>query len=134
MRFSRVADIARAIFRREPWWAEFWSGVASVGWCVISILAASTLESRPGLRYLVEIAPGTYWEVAGISLGALQILALLSNHTAARWVAAFLQAWWWCFITRSIMAYDAASPSVALYICFAGINLFSLARLPRRHA
>lgn len=121
------------IFGREPWWAEFWSSMAAIGWALVAFSADDIVKERAAFIQLSILASPTFWEMSGVTLGCLQLFALLFANPYGRAFSAFMCAWWWTFITMSIIMNDPRAPSMALYIVFAAINLFSMVKLGRRY-
>ncbi len=121
------------IFGREPWWAEFWSSMAAIGWALTAYNASDVVNERAAFIQLAHLAPPIFWEISGVFLGSLQFFALVFANLQGRACAAFMCAGWWAVITLSIILNDPRAPSVALYIVFAAINLFSMVKLGRRY-
>lgn len=124
----------KTVFDREPWWAEFWSAIACIGWSVISISSNQSLSDRPALAILSMIAVPKFWEITGFFIGFFQFSALITGCHFGRRSAAFVAGWWWFFLTLSITLLDPAAPSIALYAVFGAINIFSMLKLAGRYA
>lgn len=68
-------------------------------------------------------------------MGAAKILVLLQDGPYVRWLrvlSCFMGAWFWSFLTTSLLMVDSSAPSVALYIVFVLTNLYSMVRLQPR--
>lgn len=130
---ARVFSHLRVMFSREPWWAEFWSSIASIGWSIISIMSYQSLVDRPALVILSMIAGPKVWEIGGIFIGFFQFAALMTGCIFGRRLAAFVSGWWWFFLTLAIATQDPSAPSIALYAVFGAINIFSMLKLARRY-
>ena len=132
MRDSRALRFLAAIFRREPWWAEFWSGATAISWAGLSYMSVEQLRDWPSMRVLTEIGGDRFWHSAGIGLGLSQLVFLLLNERWLRWGAAVLQCWFWAVLTLGVWQAVPWAPGVAVYAGWCGINLFSILRLLRR--
>ncbi len=128
-----VINHLRVMFSREPWWAEFWSAIACVGWSTISISSYQSLSDRPALAVLSMIASPKVWEVGGLFIGFFQFSALMTGCTFGRGTASFVAGWWWFFLTLAITMQDSSAPSIALYAVFGGINIFSMLKMAGRY-
>lgn len=124
----------RAIFAREPWWAELWSALAAFGWAIVSYDSPEEIKYRQAFWTLSVIANSGFWEIAGAVIGLVQFASLMACNRQLRWGSAFLASWWWVFLTMAIFQMDPQAPSLALYVVFAGINLFSMIKLARSYA
>lgn len=122
----------RLVFKREPWWAEFWSSCASLGWGSIVFFSHTDVVDRVAFEKLGLLADDAFWAGTGLLVGSVQLLALLSARRQCRWGAAFMSCWWWSFLSFAIISMDI-TPGIALYTVFAAINCFSLIRLARPH-
>lgn len=134
IRKAPVLITLKTTFSREPWWAEFWSSIACLGWSCISILSYQALTDRPAMAILSMMAPPKVWEIFGIFIGFFQFAALMTGCSFGRRSAAFVAGWWWFFLTLSITLQDPSAPSIALYAVFGAINIFSMLKLAGRHA
>lgn len=132
MKFRELIKLLRkTITEREPWWAEFWSGCAAFGWSGISAMTDGSMHDLHRFRLLTEIAGEEFWEIAGLTLGFCQITVLLLASHYGRSIAAFFLAWWWAFLAVAVSVAEPATSSIALYLCYSGANLLSLAKLPK---
>lgn len=124
----------RSIFDREPWWAELWSALAAFGWAVISYDSPDSIQLRPAYWGLSMIAGSGFWEFAGALIGLVQFASLMACNRQCRWASAFVASWWWVFLTMAFFQNDPQAPSLALYVVFGAINLFSMVKLARTYA
>lgn len=131
--FERLARAAAGMFRREPWWAEFWSAVTAVSWSGLSFASMGALRFWPSMRVLSELGGDRFWHLAGVGLGMTQMLFLLCDHRWLRWGAAVALCWFWGVLTMGVWAATPWAPAVAVYAGWCGINLFSILRLLRHH-
>lgn len=129
--FDRVARRASRVFRREPWWAEFWSAVTAIAWAGMSWGSGNELDAWPSMRVLLRIGDEGFWHAAGFGLGALQLAFLLGNRRWLRWGGAMAMGWFWAVLTLGVSV--AGAPGVAVYAGWCGINVFSVLRLLRHH-
>jgi hypothetical protein len=120
------------ILTREPWWAEFWSALAAIGWALVAFSANDVLNERAAFIQLAYMASPIFWEMSGFALGTIQLFALIFANAYGRVCASFFCTWWWTFITLSILLHDPRAPSIALYIVFAAINVFSMLKISAR--
>jgi hypothetical protein len=120
---------------REPFWADFLSGICCIGWSVISMFSSEPLVDREAYWQLAEIARySVVWEIMGITCGAIQIASVLSNSLKYRKIMLGVTSWWWLFLGIGITLNDHGAPSLVFYYCFGLFNLFILFRLARRYA
>ena len=130
--FDAVLRPIGALFQREPWWAEFWSGVTAATWAAMSYASPGALGGWPSMRVLTEIASDWSWHLAGIGLGAAQVLFLLCDLRWLRWGAALLLCWFWAVLTLGVWEAVPWAPGVAVYGGWCAVNVFSIVRLLRR--
>ncbi len=121
------ADIAR-LLRREPWWAEFWSALTAIAWGALSSLH----DPWPSMQVLLRLEDERFWHSAGMGLGVMQLVFLLSDHRLLRWVGAVALCWFWALLTVGVWAAVPGAPSVGVYAGWCAINATSICRLPRR--
>ena len=119
------------IFRREPWWAEFWSAIGALTWAAWSSLAPVGPDQIAAFRIVTRLADEGVWQVTGALLGTMQVVALVAGSRPWRRGACFLASWWWMFLLLAIALVNSSVPSLALYAVMASINLYSLVRLRR---
>lgn len=131
--FSGFIQGASSIFRREPWWAEFWSAMTAVMWSLLSSVSMGALRYWPSMRVLTELGGDRFWHVAGVAMGAMQFLFLLYDQRWLRWGAAIGMCWFWGVLTLGVWVATPWAPAVAVYAGWCGINLFSILRLLRHH-
>ena len=122
--------IAR-LFQREPWWAEFWSGVTAVLWAGLSWGSVERLGQWPSMRVLIELAADRSWHIAGLVLGGTQLICLLLDRRWPRWIAAFAMCWFWSVLAVGVWAALPWAPGVAVYAGWCGINMLCIVRLLR---
>ncbi len=128
-RFDMLLRRAKYLLNREPWWAEVWAAIATLGWAMTSTTTAS---SQPqSFRVLVELADTSVWEATGFLLGSAQLLVLLTDSRPWRRLVCFLASWWWMMLLLALLLAVPGAPSLALYAVMAAVNLFSLVRLRR---
>jgi hypothetical protein len=120
-------------FRREPWLAEFWSAWAAIGWAVISINSHEELSARQSYILMVRVADTQTWEMLGLALGLCQLAALIYDERMWRWGVAVVLSWWWSLLSVGIYMVDKDAPGLALFVSYAGINIFSLFRLLKHY-
>ena len=131
--FDGLIQGAATIFRREPWWAEFWSAMTAVMWSSLSFASMGALQYWPSMRVLTELGGDRFWHVAGVGMGAMQFLFLLCDQRWLRWGAAIGMCWFWGVLTLGVWVATPWAPAVAIYAGWCGINLFSILRLLRHH-
>jgi signal transduction histidine kinase len=129
LRFARYLS---TIYLREPWWAEFWSGLIGIAWGVTFFLSGADVFDRPFLILLGQISETTIWAWFCLSVGLCQLIFLLLDVRAMRWISAFIMSWFPCVVVISFLIDTPVTPTVAVYGGWAGINLFSIFRLLRR--
>ena len=115
-------------WRREPWWAEFWSGMTAIGWGALGVAASGVW---PSMSVLAQLGGAAFWEQAALVLGAMQLAFLVVDKRWLRWVGAAALAWFWAVLTLGIWAAVPGTPGVAVYAGWCGINLYSSVRLLR---
>ena len=131
---DRIKSRVSVIFGREPWWAELWSALAAFGWAAIAFDNHEELQYSSAYWAPYTVAGSGFWEIAGALIGLVQFAALMACHRQFRWVSAFVASWWWVFLTMAIFQTDPSARSLALYVVFASINLFSMVKLARSYA
>lgn len=131
--FDGLVRSATIIFHREPWWAEFWSALTAVLWSSLSFASMGALRYWPSMRVLTELGGDRFWHVAGVTMGAMQLLFLLWDQRWLRWGAAVGLCWFWGVLTLGVWVATPWAPAVAVYAGWCGINLFSILRLLRHH-
>ena len=119
------------VLRREPWWAEFWSGATAISWAAVSLSDAGAMEVWPSMSVLLQLGGERFWHAAGLGLGAAQLGFLLLDQRWLRWAAAIAMCWFWAVLTLAVWAAVPGSPGVAVYAGWCGTNLFSILRLVR---
>lgn len=117
------------VFKREPWWAEFWSALACLSWGAYSMYLPTRMEMRYQLDVLTQLASGTFWEVTAMCLGTTQFIALIWNERLVRWAVALVASWWWSMHFVAFLAVDPQARTVVFFVIFALLNLLSVARL-----
>ena len=120
-------------FRREPWWAEFWSAMTAVWWSALSFASMDPLRGWPSMRVLSELGGDRFWHLVGVGLGGAQMVFLLCDHRWLRWVAAVALCYFWGVLTLGVWAATPWAPSTAIYAGWCGINVFSILRLLRHY-
>lgn len=129
-----VRVLIRRMVDHEPWWAEWWSAVAAIGWCLFVLARTDGLASYEGFRMMLAVAPPWAWYASSLALPAGQLWALRRDGRRARWWLAFAMAWWWTFVGLGVAMHGIVVPSLWFYIVFAGMNLNSVYRLrPKGH-
>lgn len=116
------------LWRREPWWAEFWSGLTAIGWGGACVAANGVW---PSMAVLAQLGGQGFWEAAGLGLGFLQLALLLADARWLRWAGSAAMAWFWGVLTLGVWAAVPGAPGVAIYAGWCGINLYSSVRLLR---
>lgn len=128
---DRMVRFAQDVFRRDPWWAEFWSAVTALTWAGLSRASSGELRDWPSMRILIELGDDQSWQLIGLFLGGSQLLFLLCNQRWLRWCAAFLLCWFWGVLTVGVWGAVPWAPGLAVYAGWCGINVFSILRLLR---
>ena len=131
--FDTLLRGACNIFRREPWWAEFWSALTAVSWSVLSFASMDALRFWPSMRVLLELGGDRFWHVAGVGLGMMQLLFLVCDQRWLRWGASLALCWFWGVLTMGVWVATPWAPGVAVYAGWCGVNLFSILRLLRHY-
>jgi hypothetical protein len=131
---SQIISYLSGVYLREPWWAEFWSGVIAIGWAIAFIADGEPLSiSAPNTFQVMEhIAPGPWWALFCVIAGIFQLGALLANARKARWAGAIIMGWFPLTAVVAMLMSSHLVPHIAVYGGWFGINLFSVFRLPRR--
>lgn len=132
--FRAILGTSRRLLHREGWWAEFWSGVVAVQWAVLSIVGDEKLSLFASMPVLLRIGNGNFWRVILLGFGSLQIAFLIADGRWLRWAMALLMVWLWSMMTIGVWIAIPYWPPASLYFGFAGINIFSVLRLPKPHA
>lgn len=127
---AAFAEMSR-MFRREPWWAEFWSGIVAVAWAALSYVNAADLSTWPSMRVLTSLGDERFWNLVAFGLGLAQIVFLLLDERWLRWCAALALCWFWGVLTVGVWQAVPWAPFAALYAGWCGINIFSILRLLR---
>ena len=127
-----IVSLARSIYQREPWWAEGASGIGILGWFVIMGTSSAGMDERATFAYLIEAMGEMTWIRLGFLMGALQIACLLTDIRWGRWMLAFMCGWFWCVIAKASFLAIPTPPAAAVYATMAGVNIYSVLRLPRR--
>ena len=123
----------RAIFRREAWMAELWSGTAAFAWTGLSYASGQMLSSWPSMRLLAQFAGDEIWHMIGFGLAGAQFLFLLFDQRSLRWVAALAMGWFWGFLTLGVWVATPWAPAVAVYAAWCGVNVYAILHLLHRH-
>lgn len=131
--FDIVLRRAVLIFRREPWWAEFWSGATALAWATASYASTDPLAMWPSMQVLLQIGGDGLWHALGLGLGLAQLGFLVADHRWLRWGAALAMCWFWAVLTLGVWAAVPGAPGVVVYAGWCGINVFSILRLVRHH-
>ena len=121
------------LFKREPWWAEFWSASTALAWAGLSYTSVDVLADWPSMRVLTALGSDNFWHVTGFFLGVVQLAALVSEQRWCRWAASIALCWFWAVLTIGVWVAVPWAPSVAVYAGWCGINMFSILRLLRMH-
>ena len=129
----RILDRAGLLFRREPWWAEFWSGLTAMAWSAATWVRPNELDAWPSMQVLLRLETDAFWSMAGFVLGGMQVSVLLADRRWLRWGGAVTMCWFWAVLTVGIWAAVPGAPAVAVYAGWCGINVFSILRLLRHH-
>lgn len=124
---------ATLIFRREPWWAEFWSAATAMAWAGLSWISTDNLAVWPSMQVLLRIGDDRFWHVVAFGLGAGQVAFLVADHRWLRWIAALALCWFWAVMTIGVWMAVPWAPTVVVYGGWCGINVFSILRLLRHH-
>ncbi len=74
------------------------------------------------------------WGAFSMFVGIIQLIALILDRRWPRWTAAFLMSWFPSVIIVSIVANPPVTETLAPYLGWAGINLYSTFRHTRRLA
>ena len=123
----------RAVFWREPWWAEFWSAATALAWSYLSYVSRLDLAQWPSMQVLTDVADGRAWHAIAMGLGVAQLLFLLLDQRWMRWGIAIAMCWFWGVLTLGVWAATPWAPGVAVYAGWCGTNVFSILRLIRHH-
>ncbi len=129
----RAAQTVPRVFRREPWWAEFWSALTALAWAGLSWGNANDLDAWPSMQVLLRLGGERTWHLLAGGLGLAQLLFLLVDYRWLRWGGAVAGCWFWAVLTLGIWVAVPWAPGVAVYAGWCGINAFSILRLLRRH-
>lgn len=127
-----IVSLARSIYHREPWWAEVWSGLAILGWISIVATSSAGIDERASFAWMIDTLGEAGWLRTGYTLAVLQILFLMLDLRWCRFVLAFLCGWFWCIIASGSIHTIPTPPAAAVYATMAGVNIYSVLRLPRR--
>jgi len=116
---------------QEPWWAEFWSAMATFLWAVWGLINEPPLWSVPAFEMMTLVANSWLWFAIALGLSLWQFLALRHFWMTGRRVACFFLSWLWGSVSLSTMMADFSRPGLAFYIVLMMINLYSVMRLRR---
>ena len=130
MAFRPLRAGAALLWRREPWWAELWSGLTAVGWGATGVAATGVW---PSMAVLARLGGVGFWEAAGLGLGCVQLALLAADARWLRWAGEAGMAWFWGVLTLGVWVAVPGAPAVAVYAGWCGINLYSSVRLLRPH-
>jgi hypothetical protein len=129
---QRIPAYLISIFRREPWWAEFWSASFAIGWAAVFFCTKADTFGQSALWFLSRAHGGAGWACYSLFAGLAQMTFLLWNRRLLRWCAAIVMGWFPWMIALSLALEPQITPSIAVYGGWAGINTFSVLRLLRR--
>lgn len=129
----RAVRATVVVFRREPWWAEFWSAVTAMVWAGASFTSQEPLAVWPSMQVLLRIGGDQFWHVLGLGLGLGQLSCLIADRRWLRWGMALAMCWFWAVLTLGIWAAVPGAPGVVVYAGWCGINVFSILRMLRHH-
>jgi hypothetical protein len=122
---------ALALWKREPWLAEFWSGVVSLA---VSLITLQTPHMWKAMSRLNELADTEVWQAVAFTLGVLQLAALFVDRRRVRHASSVLMCWFWGTMTVGIwQGMPGASVACVCTAGYAGINVFSAVRLAAPH-
>ena len=124
---------AVAVFKREPWWAEFWSGTTAIMWGILSIFSTYNRQTWPASIMMEDFGGEMLWNATALIMGVVQIGFLIADHRWLRWTGALVMCWFWAVLTLAVVRIVPGSPTIAVYIGWCGINCFSILRLLRHH-
>ncbi len=124
---------AAVMFKREPWWAEFWSAITAVFWAALSYASFHSLHDAPSMQVLEEIGNDQIWHLVGLVLGVSQMIFLVCDQRWMRWAAAVALCWFWGVLTLGVWTALPWAPAAAVYAGWCGINVFSILRLLRHY-
>lgn len=134
---SGVLRRAAGVFRREPWWAEFWSALTALAWAGFcwggEPGGVPDLDTWPSMQVLLRLGDDRTWPLLAGGLGLLQLGFLAADRRWLRWGGAVAGCWFWAVLTLGVWAAVPWAPAVPVYGGWCGINLFSILRLLRRH-
>lgn len=129
-----AAKVRLRIMRlHEPWWIEMWSGITALCWAKYVFWMPRDLADTQLYGVLIRIASDFQWEMAGFVLGGMQIIAASAEIRIARWILAFLLAWFWFCLGYGVWLANHSAPGVVVYLGWGCANMTSMALLFRRH-
>lgn len=132
-KINQVKDKIKLVFGHEPWWVEFWSGIAALFWAYVSYLSGDDVYYHTVFLELSILADATFWQILAVLVGLSQLIILIYNNYAARFVACFFASWFWAILTLAIAQSEPNPPGFALYASYMCINLVSMIKLARSH-
>ncbi len=116
----------------EPWWAECWSAIAAITWC-ITVISMGGMTEIAGFEMQLAIAPEWVWYILSFGAAIGHLYSLSRSKRILRYWLCFFMAWWWGFVGLAISFQGIVRPSIIFYIIFSAININSLLVLyPRR--
>lgn len=118
----------RTLLRREHWWAEFYSALVVMLWAIQNWMLPQDLSAVSSFKFIVSVGPDRFWEGAAISVGLIQLSALMCDWRMARLCAAFFTCWFYCFLQFGIMQANHESQLLPFIAGYVGINLFAIIR------
>ena len=124
---------AALIFRREPWWAEFWSATTALSWAGLSYASTDDLSVWPSMQVLLQIGDDRFWHLVGFGLGLFQLVVLIGNQRWMRWIGAVAMCWFWAVLTLGVWVAVPWAPGAAVYAGWCGVNVLSILRLLRHY-
>ncbi len=113
----------------EPWWAEFWSAVGAIAWCVASIGFSPGLERMPAFAFAVAMVPPWSVYVFGLLVPAAQLWAVRADQRHARVVLCAVMSWWWAMLFLGLAIWTDFTPGMVLYAVMSLANAVSVAVL-----
>ena len=116
----------------EPWWAEFWSAVGAIAWCLTALAFSPGLHNMPTFAFAVTVLPEWMLYLFGLVTPSAQLWAVRRDHRAARLALAAVMCWWWAVMFLGLTIWSQFTPGMVLYAVPMCSNMVSVAKLRLR--
>lgn len=123
-----------AFFSREVLLSELGSGLATMLWGVLALVAAPNSVDWPSIDLFIRVGPSHLWGILGIffGLGQLGLFRIFDQDWRRpwlRWGAAVLVAWIWGGVTVGTMRFTPWPPGWGAYFAWWMVNVYLIFRI-----